>query len=294
GGTTVSTTASTTGLTAGTYNITVTDNLGCTGTASVIIIEPTQVTSSASFPANTTCSPTTLITVTAGGGSGGHLYSFNGNTTYTGTNTLLVTLTSSAQTITYSVQDSNGCTLTKTINVPAYNPPTGIIFSAPAAITCLSTTTSVTLTTSGGISPFTYSIVSGPTTAPSNTTGNFSGLTAGTYVFEVKDANGCTKQASLPISGAATISASQSSTDVKCVGNTDGTAVFTVSGASSAGNWTYTLTPASGIPSITGDVLTVTGLGAGSYVFKATDKTTGCSTNTVTAVVNAATAITFT
>jgi gliding motility-associated-like protein len=294
GGTSVSTTASTTGLTAGVYNITITDALGCTGTASVTITEPTDLIASANFPANTACSATTTITVSGAGGSGGYKYSFNGNTTYTGTNTLLVTLTSSAQVITYSVQDSNGCTDTKTINVPAYNPPTGINFSTPATLTCLVTSTSVTLTSVGGISPYTYSIISGPTTAASNTTGIFAGLTAGTYVFEVKDANGCTKQASLPISGAATISAAQASTDVLCFGNTNGTATFTVTGASSVGNFTYTITPASGTVSVTGDVVKVTGLGAGSYTFQAKDKTTGCSSNSVIAVVNAATAITFT
>ncbi|MDQ6469910.1 hypothetical protein RB619_04575, partial [Flavobacterium sp. LHD-80] len=287
-----------TGFAAGSYTFYVRDiNTKCVKSIGVNLANPLAVTSSASFPANTTCSPTTLITVTAGGGTGVFQYSFNGSTTYTGTNTLLVTLTSSAQTITYSVQDSNSCTLTKTITIPAFNPPTGVKFTTPAAITCTNATTSVTVSPlAGGISPFTYTITAGPGAGTSNTSGTFSGLGAGNYTFEVKDANGCAKSGSIVIDGAPTISAAQSSTDVKCVGNTDGTAVFTVTGASSTGNFNYTITPtpAPTSVSVSGNVVTVTGLGAGSYVFKATDKTTGCSTNTVTAVVNAATAITFT
>ncbi|MBS7255246.1 T9SS type B sorting domain-containing protein [Flavobacterium branchiicola] len=276
------------------YTYQVKDSKGCLSPVyDVILNNPTKVEASATFPANTNCSSTVIITSKGDGGSGTYTYSFGGSTTYTGVNTLTVTLKATTQDITYSVKDAQGCIDTDKITVPAFNAPTKINFSVPAAITCNLTSTSITLTTTGGIAPYKYEITAGPVTG-NNTTGIFTGLTPGSYSFKVTDANGCSITDTKTINGATTISASGSKTDELCVGDKNGTATFTVNGVSSTGNFTYTLTPNAGTPSLTGNVVTYTGLPSGTYNFEAIDKTTGCKTDSEKVVIDAATAIDFT
>ena len=247
GGTAVSTTAVTTGLTAGTYDIVITDALGCTSASTAVTItEPAvALSATATAPPTTTCSTTTTVTVTGHDGTAPYTYSFNGGG-FTATATYAVNDNgTSDQVIAYQVKDANGCiTVSQNITVKKLNPPTGITFSGLTPITCNALTTDVTLTPVGGVSPFTYAIISGPVTNISGvSSGIFIGLTAGNYVFEVTDANGCTKQASTTIAPAASIAVSGIKTDENCFGSADGTATFTVTGASSTGNFKYVLTP---------------------------------------------------
>ncbi|MCD0469377.1 T9SS type B sorting domain-containing protein [Flavobacterium sp. JAS] len=273
------------------YTYQVKDSKGCVSPIyKVTLNNPTEVVASANFAANTTCSTTTTITTSAIGGTGSYKYNFGvGNTNYNDTNTLVVTNTNAVQTITYSVRDTNGCIDTNTIDVPAFNPPTKIAFSTPAAITCNDTKTSITLTVTGGIAPLTYTITSGPVTG-SNTTGTFNNLTAGTYTFRVTDATGCSTTDSTVINPAATIAAAASKTDELCFGSNNGTATFTVG----TSNFNYTITPVSGTANKVANVVTVTGLAPGTYTFVATDISTGCSSTPVDAVIGTATAINYT
>jgi|GEM_PF-567038 len=296
----VSTTASTTGLTAGTYNIVITDALGCTSASTpVTISEPAvALSATATAPATTTCSTSATVTVTGHDGTAPYTYSFKGGA-FTATNTYIVNDNGTDQVIAYQVMDANGCTtVSQNITVKKLNPPTGITFSTPGTITCLSTTTSVTLTPVAGVSPFTYLITAGPGTSTSNATGassgTFTGLASGNYTFEVTDANGCKASASLTIAPAAVIAVSGSKTDIKCFGVSDGTATFTITGASGVGNYTYTLSPASGSATKTGNTVSVTGLASGTYTLQVVDITTGCSSNVASVTINPATAITFT
>ncbi|MBO9582939.1 MAG: T9SS type B sorting domain-containing protein [Flavobacterium sp.] len=277
-----------------TYTYQVKDNKGCVSPIYTITLNnPTPVVASAVAAANTSCSPTTVITVSGAGGSGTYSYSFNGSTTYTATNTLSVNNTTSAQNITYSVKDSKGCIDTKTINIPAFNPPTGLTISTPAAITCNTTSTSLTVTANGGVAPYTYSVTAGPTSPAANSTGVFTGLVPGTYSFKVTDSNGCTATGSKTIDAAPAITVSGSKTDELCYNAKNGTATFNIGNPSSSGNFTYTLTPNSGTATKTGNTVTVTGLGAGTYTLVVKDITTGCTSNTASVTIGAATAITY-
>ena len=285
------------------YSYQVKDSNGCvSGTYTITLNNPTAVVASASIPANTTCRATTVITSAGAGGAGGYSYSFNGSATYTGVNTLTVNLTAVAQTITYSVKDSKGCIDTDTIIIPAYNPPIGISFSGLTTITCNNTTTDVTLapTVAAGaaVAPFTYLITAGPATATTNvsgaSTGIFAGLLPGNYTFQVTDANGCKASASLPIDAAAVIAVAGSKTDIQCFGASDGTAKFTVTGASGVGNYTYTLSPSVVATSNAANVITFTGLAAGTYDLQVTDSTTGCTSITASVTIKRTTAIAFT
>ncbi|WP_308990629.1 T9SS type B sorting domain-containing protein [Mariniflexile litorale] len=270
-----------TGLSAGiAYPYEVMDSKGCTSSGTITLTEPTTLVGSATIPPNTSCATSTLITVSATNGSGGYRYAFNGSSTYTSTNTLTVTNTSSVQTITYSVRDINGCIDTKTINIPAFNPPTiGTITNT--AITCNPTESTSTVTVpvaaGTGIAPFTYEIVSGPVINTSGgTTGVFNGLTAGTYLFKVTDANGCSTTKSHPVSDKVNIDiVAGSKNNVLCNGENTGFASYTVSGFT--GSYSYSI---NGTPTGTGEtsaVINVSNLAQGTYTIVVTDEITGCT-----------------
>lgn len=278
------------------YTYQVKDSNGCVSPIyTITLYNPTKVVASASFVPNTTCNTETVITLSGAGGSGVYTYNFDGSTNYSDAITKTFTNITSEQTITYSVKDSKGCIDSKTIIIPAYNPPTGINFLTPALITCQTgfTTTSLTLTSIGGVAPYTYTVISGPVLVGTSSTGAFSGLVAGDYTFEVKDANGCTKQVSKSIAEGIKIKVSGVKTDEICFGDKNGTATFTITEPSSTGNFDYVLSPTvlASQFTITGNVVKVTGLGANSYTLTVTDKITGCIQTSNAVVVAAATQI---
>ena len=242
--------ANTTTATTTEYTYQIQDSNNCLSPIYTITLNnPTQIIANATLSNNTNCSTTTDITVTATGGTGTYTYSFNGNTSYTATNTLTVTNTTTTQTITYSVRDENGCIVNETIDVPPFNPLTGMTFTDSNVITCNNTTTDVTVTPTNGIAPFTFEITA-PTAATTNTSGAtngiFTGLTPGDYTFEITDANGCSISASHTIAPAINIAVAETNTDQTCFGSDNGTATFTMTDVSSLGNYTYTLSPVAG------------------------------------------------
>ncbi|MBF4487922.1 T9SS type B sorting domain-containing protein [Flavobacterium sp. CSZ] len=277
------------------YTYQVKDSKGCESIVyEVTLTNPTKVAVKGSFPANTTCSTSTVITIIGEGGAGGYKYNFDGGTSYNDVTTKTVTNTTSEQTIKFYVKDANGCTAENEIKVPAFNPPTLINFSVPAAITCNKNNTSLTLTTTGGIAPITYEVTGGPTSPPSNTTGIFTGLVAGEYSFKATDARGCSVNDKKTIDQAVKIKAEGSKVDEVCYDAKNGKASFTVSDISSTGNFSYTFSPNTGTPNVNGNVVTYTNLAPGTYTFVATDLATGCSSDSKQVTVGTATAINFT
>ncbi|WP_299381653.1 T9SS type B sorting domain-containing protein [uncultured Lacinutrix sp.] len=288
--------ANTTTATTTEYTYQIQDSNNCLSPIYTITLNnPTQIIANTTLSNNTNCSTTTDITVTATGGTGTYTYSFNGNTSYTATNTLTVTNTTTTQTITYSVRDENGCIVNETIDVPPFNPLTGISFTDSNVITCNNTTTDVTVTPTNGIAPFTFEITA-PTAATTNTSGAtngiFTGLTPGDYTFEITDSNGCSISASHTIAPAINIAVAETNTDQTCFGSDNGTATFTMTDVSSLGNYTYTLSPVAGSIIQTDNEVTVTNLPTGTYTFNVVDSTTGCNSS-VTITIDPITEITF-
>jgi len=107
------TTASITGVTAGTYSVTVTDANGCNFIDSVTITEPTELDVTATVVGNTSCASSASGVGSASGSGGTPAYTFawsSGSTssiaTGLGTGTHTVTIT-----------DANGCTDTTSITI---------------------------------------------------------------------------------------------------------------------------------------------------------------------------------
>ncbi|AUC81400.1 T9SS type B sorting domain-containing protein [Lacinutrix sp. Bg11-31] len=286
--------ANTTNATTTEYTYQIQDSNSCLSPIYTITLNnPTEVVADATITDNTNCSTTTNITVTASGGTGNYTYSFNGNTNFTTTNTLTVTNTSIIQIVTYAVRDENGCINTKTINIPPFNPLTGMTIDSNT-ITCNDTTTDVTITPTDGIAPFLYEItdpITSNTSGASN--GIFTNLSPDNYIFQITDANGCVTSASHTISPAINIVIAETNTNQICFGADDGTAIFTMTNVSSTGNYTYTLTPTAGTTNQINNEVTVTNLPTGTYTFNVVDSTSGCS-DTTSVTINPTTQINFT
>jgi gliding motility-associated-like protein len=179
----VQTNATATGLSAGTYTVTITDSQGCTDTSIIIITQPTQVTAVTNLISDALCfgSADGSASVTPGGGTGSYSYAWSSipmQTTSTATGL-------AAGTYSVIVADANNCTATALVTI---NEPTAVttqIVFDPA--NCGLQDGQSTVNASGGTGPYTYSW----STTPPQTGATASGLSAGNYTVTVTDANGC-------------------------------------------------------------------------------------------------------
>ncbi|WP_167443840.1 T9SS type B sorting domain-containing protein, partial [Flavobacterium cutihirudinis] len=279
-GVSVSTSAITTGLQAGLYNVVVTDDLGCTSASTPVTINQLDpLTATTALTTALTCGTANapqkaVITVSApSGGSGGYEYSYN-NGSYTTDTTFETTLSG---TVTIRMRDSNNCTQDLAdVVVNTLNPPV-ITSVTPSIITCKTgeDTSTATIVATGGTGTKVYSIVSGPVkNATGASNGIFTGLTAGTYLFKVTDDNFCSDTFDLTIPGRVNINASWlSQVNVLCYGNPTGSAKITVTNSTS---YTAALTSGTGTVLATGSTVDVTGLVAGAYNLRVTDTGTEC------------------
>ncbi|MFN8164592.1 MAG: hypothetical protein U0X76_00065 [Bacteroidia bacterium] len=176
---------------AGTYNYTVTDNNGCSGSTGITVTQPTQLTVTATPGAPIACfGGTTTVTVAASGGTA----------PYTGEGVFTV----GAGSFSYTVTDANGCTATASGSITA---PSQIIVSISATpIACPGGSSTVTVSATGGTGAYT-----GP--------GTFT-VTAGTYSYTVTDANGCTGSNSITVNDPASIQISGFNPSSACPGST--------------------------------------------------------------------------
>ncbi len=163
---------------------TVTDNNGCTATASVTITQPTLLTATMGAPTNDKCNGgnTGSATVTGGGGTPGYTYNWtpNGGAGATGTGL-------TAGTYTATVTDANGCTATASVTITQPTPVTATI-GVVTNVSCNGGNNgSATVTAGGGTPGYTYAW----TPIGGNTTTG-TGFSAGTYTVTITDANGCT------------------------------------------------------------------------------------------------------
>ena len=245
------TTATLSGLVAGTYTATVTDANGCTHSGSVNVKEPTAISVStvktdvACFNGNTGS-----VSVTVTGGNAPYTYLWNtGVTTSTISNV-------TAGTYTVTVKDANGCT--KSVTVVVAQPNDILAAIAKTDVKCNGAKDgTATVNASGGTSPYTYAWSNGAKTAA------ITGLAPGTYSVTVTDGAGCVKVASVVVTEPAVLSCTSTKTDVKCNGSADGSISVSVTGGTP--NYTYVWSNGS-------TTATITKLTAGTYTVTVTDK----------------------
>jgi len=205
------------GLTAGSYTVTVKDANGCTVTQPVTITQPSPLTASITSQTNVLCTgdATGSVTVAGSGGAGGYTYSIGGPFQGSGTFTGLL-----AGSYTVTVQDANGCQASTSVTI-TQPPVLNVSIPTSTDITCNGLCDgSATSTVTGGTGPYTYSWNS----TPVQTTPSATGLCAGTYILTVTDANSCIETASVLISEPPVLSATVSGNNPGCAGVCNGEA----------------------------------------------------------------------
>jgi len=254
------------GVTAGSYTLTVTDANLCTVSATVIVNEPLALVSANITTTDVTCNGLTngSATATGIGGSGGYTYLWSpgGQTTATinnlgqGTYTLLV-------------GDQNGCSTTvfATVKEPA---PFIVSFVSQKNVSCKNGNDgSVAANPIGGQPPYSYTWSNGDIVA------TISNLTAQNYTVTVSDAVGCSTTGNVTISEPpAFVNVSVSATDALCFG----TATGSVSGLASGGTGPYNYVWMPG--NLNGQ--NIVNLGVGTYTVIVSDINNCTATNSAT------------
>lgn len=257
-------TASATGLTAGNYTVTVTDNNGCTGNASVTIAEPNALAVTTT-KTDVSCNGGNNGTATASVSGGATPYLYSWNTTPAQTTATATGLTAGTYTVT--VTDNNGCD--KSVSVTIGEPTALAVTATKTDVLCNGGNNgTATASVTGGTTPYAYSW----NTTPVKTTASATALTSGTYTVTVIDNNGCTSNASITISQPTVLAVSASKTDVVCYGGSNGSATVSATGGATPYTYSWNTTPAQSTP-------TATGLTAGTYTVTVTDNN-GCTKNT--------------
>lgn len=258
------TTASVTGLCAGTYSVSVTDANNCLSTGTVTVTQPAPLTGGTS-QTNLLCNGSCIGTasVTPAGGTAPYTYAWLPG----GMTSQLVTGLC-AGTYTATVRDANNCVFTTTVSITQPNALTVTITSN--SVTCNAACTgSAAANAAGGTAPFTYAWLPG-----GQTTSTITNLCAGTYSVTVRDANGCTGTQTVIIDEPTALSGTLTATDASCNGICDGTASVVASGGTAS--YTYSWNPGGETTA------NITGLCDGTYTVTITDANSCTYTSTVT------------
>ena len=245
-----------TGLTAGTYNLTITDANNCERTASVTLEDASTIVIGL-IETNILCGGDNNGAVQAlivGGAAPLSLAWSNGATDTASIDSL------SAGTYTLTVTDANGCMAIDSVTITE---PTPLTATTEGANIGCNDTGHAHVTAAGGTLPYTYLW----NDVANQTTDTAFNLVAGNYNVTITDANGCTIVESVSIIESAGITCEiKVLNDIETFNGTEGQLGVMVMGGS--GNYTYSWNNG-GMDSVINDLSTNT------YIVTITDET-GC------------------
>ncbi|MBK8586653.1 MAG: hypothetical protein IPN88_15000 [Bacteroidetes bacterium] len=176
-------------VSAGPFSYTVTDANGCSSSTSGNISEPATLVTSASTGVILCNGGSTSIVVSATGG----IPPYSGTGSFTAT----------AGSYSYTVSDANGCS--SNIAGTITEPTTLTAFSSADLVSCNTSSTTVTVTATGG-------------TLPYSGTGLFSAA-IGTHTYSVTDANGCISSTAVTVESNNSPTINSISVSSGCVGD---------------------------------------------------------------------------
>ncbi|MFK7948584.1 MAG: hypothetical protein AB8G11_13420 [Saprospiraceae bacterium] len=222
-------------LVADTYQVTVSNNNGCTTVDSVTITEPDSIIITLNTLQNVNCfsEANGSISVSVAGGTLPYSYSWSNGATASTINNLV------AGSYTLTVTDASGC-----VKVSSYNITQPQLLDVVASVSNVScnggSDGTATANVIGGTTSYSYFW----STIPAQVTSTATGLSAGNYQVIVTDANGCTDSVTVTVTEPQNaISATSSVTNVQCFGGSDGTATVFPTGGSGAYTYTWSTTP---------------------------------------------------
>jgi len=243
-------------LMAGTYTVTVSDQNGCSSTATVMVQAPPPLEIVLSVE-NARChaQPSGSVTAAVSGGTGTLAYAWS--TTPVQNTARAVNLLAGTYTVT--VSDQNGCTITATAIID--QPAPLLINLQLEHVRCFGENTgSVSAAPTGGTPPYAYLWSSGETTA------YLALKPAGTYSLTVSDAVGCTAATTAVLEQPEALQLSAQSQNIVCHGQPQGVLNLAPSG----GRPPYTVLWNG--PGVNGDVrFALDLLVAGTYAVTLTD-----------------------
>ncbi len=214
------------GLAAGTYSVSVTDDNGCVAESSVVLNEPPILTLNLTGSIQPTCSASLngSLSVQAGGGQLPYTYSWDSGQSTASISGL------SAGDYSLTLMDANGCTETLQTSLQA----TGDLSISVAAVSpdCPDGNNGSAMATVAGAGTFTY--LWGAPGIPSGS--GITGLPAGDYQVTVSNGSGCATAAPFTITAPPALSI-QLSASASCLNALNGTATALASGG--AGGFTY-------------------------------------------------------
>jgi gliding motility-associated-like protein len=240
-------------LAAGTYNVVITDGVGCLIVDSFLVTQPTQVVPNA-VSTNALCfgALTGSASAAPSGGTPGYTYNWSGGG---GTNANAVGLGAGQYIVT--VTDAQGCIARDTVQILQ---PTQVVASSTMVPALCNGQASGSATGSavGGTPGYIYSW-----TPSGQSTITATNLAAGNHTVQVTDLNGCTSTSSITVTQPTALSALSTNTNVNCNGGNNGSATVVVSGGTPG--YTYAWSPSGGAGA------TASNLSAGNYTVTITD-----------------------
>lgn len=251
-----STSASQSGITSGSYNVTVTDANGCVGTGSAYVGASTPISVTYTSTPSLCTSPTGTAILSISGGT--LPYSTMWYTTPGQTGATAIALT--AGTYSFKVTDAMGCVQTGSAVIPPIDVISTSFLYTPA--TCTLSNGSITTYPTGGVTPYTYLWSTGTGGA------SLTGRPAGYYTVTITDNLGCKLFSSAYIPYNSPVGIGATATPATCI--------FANDGHNTAYAWGGT-PPYSFGWSTGGTTSTISALPAGPYWVHATDAM-GCTT----------------
>ena len=224
------TTQDLTDLSAGTYNVTITDANDCTTTNSFTIIEPVElIIADAGLSTEIACfGDNGLIRVNITQATvASYTYAlYQGDSVVQTTTISDLNYTFSAPAGTYEVRvtDANGCASSFTTELTQAEEEL-LIDIEKTDLNCYNSNNgTITVTTTGGVAPYTFSW-------SDSGTGNFrDGLTIGTYTVTITDSIGCVKVRTVEIENGDLFNIDPVVTPISCFGADDGSIELNLEG----------------------------------------------------------------
>jgi len=267
------TTATATGLAAGTHTVTVTDLNLCVSIVNVIITQPsTNVNVVASVITAPLCNNSNdgVVGANANGGVAPYTYVWGGGQNTQNVSGLLAGVYSVTAT------DFNNCQATATVTLTAPNPVTATIASVSPVVCRNTATGAATAAGVGGTAPYSFFW------STNETTPNIGNLVAGSYNVTVTDFAGCSSVATAVITQStaslvanANVTSNYNGAEISCFGAADGAATAVAIGGTAPYAYLWNVANQT--------TQTITGLGNGSYQVTITDAN-GCAIPAVVTV----------
>jgi len=255
-----STTTSISGLSAGTYTVTVTDAEGCTNTTTASINESTSPDANATSISTTCGEDNGTATVETTSGISPYTYAWSNGSSEQNIAEL------AAGTYTVTVTDNEGCTTTDSSTVGNSTSPEATTNTTDTE--CGEENGSATVNATSGTAPYSYTWSNGSSSATINN------LSSGNYGVTVTDAAGCTTTSSASIGGSSNPTATTTVVSNTSCGENNGAANVTATNGTAP--YSYAWSNGSTTTSISG-------LAAGTYTVTVTDAE-GCNYSTTASI----------